>query len=129
MGDYTPVYTSGVKPFVKTASAAITGGQMVSASGVNTVAPSGAAVATCIGVAAHDAASGTRVSVWPLVDIEHEIVATGTVTAGGGVQTGLAGTIDPATTSIGAAAALGTLIGIATTTATGPNKARFLGRT
>ncbi|WP_446218810.1 hypothetical protein [Micromonospora sp. IBHARD004] len=130
MADYTPVYVNGISPFTKTASATITGGQVVSASGVGTVAPSGAAVGTVVGVAAHDAASGARVSVWPLVNIEHELtVGTGTVTATGGVQTGASGTVDPATTSIAAASAAGTLIGIATTTAASGSKVRFVGRT
>jgi hypothetical protein len=128
MSDYSPVYVSGVTPFSMTASATITGGQVVSASGVGTVAPSGAAVTTAIGVAAHDAANGARVAVWPLAGPIHELVCTGTVTAAGGVQTGVAGTIDPVTTSIAAGSAAGTLIGVAVSTATGPNRARFVGR-
>ncbi|MFC3504817.1 capsid cement protein [Micromonospora krabiensis] len=128
MADYTPVYTNGNKPMTKTASAAITGGQIVAASGVSTVAPAGAASTAVVGVAAHDAANGARVTVWPLTNVEHEVtvVAAGTVTAGDGVVTGASGTA--ATAAVATAAAAGTLIGTATTTATAPNKVRFIGR-
>lgn len=128
MSDYSPVYTGGVKPFTKTASAAITGGQVVAVSGVGSVAPAGAGSAVSVGVAAHDVASGGRVTVWPLVQCEHEVtvVAAGTITAGDGVITGAAGTV--ATATIATAAAAGTLIGVATTSATAGNKVRFVGR-
>jgi hypothetical protein len=128
MADYSPGYASGVRPFTKTASAAITGGQLVIVTGVNTVGPSTTGSTTVVGVAAHDVASGARVTVWPLANVEHEIVvvAAGTVTAGDGVISGALGTVN--TSAIGAAAAAGTLLGIATTTATAPNKVRFVGR-
>lgn len=127
MADYTPVYVSGIRPFTKTASGAITGGQVVAASGASSVATAGVG-ATAIGVAAHDAASGARVTVWPLANIEHEVtvVAATTVTAGDGVITAAGGTVN--TSAVGTAAAAGTLIGIATTTASAPNKVRFVGR-
>src|SRR6266508_721762 len=129
MADYSPVYSGGAQPFTKTTSAAVTGGQVLIASGVSTVAPATAAATTVVGVAAHDAASGAKVTVWPLVNVEHEITATTGITAAGGVQTAASGQVDPATTSIPAASAAGTLIGIATTTATAGNKVRFVGRT
>lgn len=128
MADYTPVYAANQLPETKTASAAITGGTCVIASGVGTVAMAGAAAANVVGVAAHDAASGARVSVWPLVGLEHEIITPAGVTAGGGVQTAANGQVDPVTTSIAAGSAAGTLIGTATTTATAGNKVRFIGR-
>ena len=126
MADYTPPSANGVLPITKTASATITGGQVVIASTASSVAPAGAGATTAVGVAAHDAASGTRVTVWPLTGVEHEVTATGTVTAGDGVQTGAAGVV--AAGVIATLSAAGTLIGIATTTATGPNKVRFIGR-
>jgi hypothetical protein len=129
VSDYTPVYSGGTLPYSSTASAAITGGQIVIASGVSTVGPAGAAATAVVGVAAHDAASGAKVTVWPLVNVVHEIVTTSNITAAGGVQTAAAGTADPATTSIAAASAAGTLIGIALTSATAPAKVRFIGRT
>jgi hypothetical protein len=129
VADYTPVYAAGQLPFTKTASAAVTGGTVAIASGVSSAGPAGAAATTVIGVFAHDAASGARVTIWPLAGVEHEIVCATGITAGGGVQTAAAGQVDPATTSIAAASAAGTLIGIATTTATATNKVRFVGRT
>lgn len=130
MADYTPVYTGGVKPFTLGASATIVGGQPVVATGVNTVGPAGATSALCIGVAGNDAASGAKVTVWPLTNCVHEIavVAAGTVTVLDGVVTGASGTVQTAPTSIATQAAAGTLIGIALTTATAPNKVRFIGR-
>jgi hypothetical protein len=129
VGDYTPVYSGGAVPFTKTTSAAVTGGTIAIASGVSTAGVGTAAATTVIGVFAHDAASGAKVTIWPLENVEHEIVCANGITAGGGVQAAATGQIDPATTSIAAASAAGTLIGIATTTATSTNKCRFVGRT
>lgn len=128
MADYTPVYTGGVDPMTKTTSAAVTGGQLLEVTGASTVAAAAAASAKVVGVAAHDAASGARVTVWPLTNCEHEItvVAAATVTAGDGVISGAAGTAN--TGVIATQAAAGALLGIATTTATAPNKVRFVGR-
>lgn len=128
MADYSPVFASNIYPFTKTASAAITGGTVVETTTTGAVGPAGAGSLKSVGVAAHDAASGAVVSVWPLANVEHEItvVAAGTVTVGDGVITGAAGTVN--TSAVATAAAAGTLIGIATTTATAPNKVRFVGR-
>lgn len=128
MADYSPVYTGGVTPFTKSASAAITGGQVVAVSTAGNVAPTGAASATAVGVAAFDAASGARVSVWPLANCEHECTASGTIAVGDGVVAVAAGAVSTAPTSLATAAAAGTLIGIATSAATNGNKVRFLGR-
>lgn len=128
MADYTPVYDSGIAPYTKTAAAAITGGQVVAVAGAGTVGPSGAGSAVAVGVAAHDAASGARVTVWPLVNVEHECTASGTIAAGDGVVAVAAGQVATAPTSLATAAAAGTLIGIATTAATNGNKVRFIGR-
>lgn len=94
MGDYTPIHSGGAIPFASQASATITGGQVVSASGNGTVAPSGAADTTVVGVAAHDAASGAKVTVWPLKNVTHEVTAQGAVAAGALVKVGtVAGTV------------------------------------
>lgn len=128
MADYSPVYSGGVMPFTSTTSAAVTGGQVLIVSGAGTVGPATAAAAFCCGVAAHDAASGAIVTVWPLTNVIHEIVvvAAGTVTAADGVIAGTAGTVN--TSAVGVAAAAGTLLGVALTTATAPNKVQFIGR-
>jgi Uncharacterized conserved protein (DUF2190) len=128
VADYLPVYEDGTQPFTATTSAAVTGGRVVRTSGNGTVAHAGAAAADAVGVAAHDAASGAEVAVWPLEGVVHELEAASAITAGGGIQTAAAGQVDPATTSIAAASAAGTLIGRATTTAAGsPLKVRFVG--
>lgn len=126
MADYTPVYVSGNNAFTKTASAAVTGGQLVEGTTASAVGPAGAASTKVLGVAAHDAASGSRVTVWPLANVEHEITSTGTIALGDGIAAGAAGVA--ATVVVGTGAAAGTLIGTATTAATGGAKVRFIGR-
>lgn len=126
MADYTPVYTGGVLPATLTTSAAVTGGQVLIASGNGTVAPAAGASAVAIGVAAHDAGSGARVTVWPLNNVIHEITAAGAITAADGITSAASGQV--ATAVVGTAAAAGTLLGIALTTATSGNKVRFMGR-
>lgn len=128
MADYSPIYSGNAMPFTSTTSAIVTGGQVLIASGVGTVGPATAAAATCVGVAAHDAASGAVVTVWPLANVIHEIVvvAAATVTVADGVIAGTAGTVN--TSVIATAAAAGTLLGIALTTAVAPNKVQFIGR-
>lgn len=126
MADYTPVFTGGAIPFTSQASAAVTGGTLVMQSGNNTVATATAAAATVVGVAAHDAASSGKVTVWPLRNVTHEITSTGTIAAGDGVVSGAAGVA--ATAAVGAAAAAGTLLGIAENGATGGALVRFIGR-
>lgn len=127
MGDYQPVFTGGAKPRTLTASAAITGGRVVATSGNDTVAHAGADDASVAGVAAHDAASGAKVLVWPLEGVTHELEASGAIAADAGVVTDANGQVKTAT--IATAAAAGTLIGQAMTTAVGnPLKLRVLGR-
>jgi hypothetical protein len=128
VADYTPVYSGGAVPFSATTSATTTGGQVLEVTATGTVGPATAATTKPCGVAAHDAASGARVNVWPLANVVHEItvVAAATVTAADGVITGTAGTVNTVVVATGAAA--GTLIGTALTTATAPNKVRFIGR-
>jgi hypothetical protein len=127
MADYSPVYSGGIQAFTATTSAAVTGGRVLEVSGNGTVAQAGAGSLVAVGVAAHDAASGARVTVWPLANVVHELpVATGTVTAADGVTSSTTGGVTTAV--VGTAAAAGTLIGIALTTAASPNKVRFVGR-
>lgn len=129
MSDYTPYYTGGVLPWTATTSGAVVGGNLLVSSGSGTVAQGGAASAIVVGVAAHDAASGAKVAVWPLEGCIHELVAANAITAGGGVQSAATGQADPVTTSIAAGSAAGTLIGTALTTAAGsPLKLRVQGR-
>jgi len=130
MAEYVPVFTGGVEPFTATTSAAVTGGRLVAVSGDGTVAHAAADSRLVVGVAAFDAASGARVSVWPLEGLIHELEASGAIAnqaavaadANGQVKTAAAGT---AVTD----GVLQTVIGAALTTAAGaPLKLRVLGR-
>lgn len=113
MGDYVPIHNPGHE-ISQTASAAITGGQTLANSGVDTVAPAITASAKkYVGVAAHDAASGAKVTVLAGVGQVHESTAAGAITAGDLVIVGaVAGTI----ATIGAGT-FDQMIGIALTTA------------
>lgn len=128
MADYSPVYTGGVVPFTATTSAAVTGGTIAAVSGTGTVATAGAASLVAVGVFAHDAASGGRVTIWPLDGCIHEITSANNITAAGGIQVAASGLADPVGTGIAAGSAAGTLIGTALTTVTAPAKVRFQGR-
>jgi hypothetical protein len=115
MAEYLPLHAPG-KAFTRTASATITAGQLVSVSGSGTVAPSGAADAAWVGVAAQDAASGATLTVYA-GGIQRLVAGTGGVTAGQLVHAGAAGTVVTHTN--------GTtdyvVVGVALTTATATN--------
>jgi len=125
MADYAPIFSGNQLPFTSTASATITGGELVEVSGSGTVAPAAADSAAAVGVAAHDAASGARVTVHPLVGVIHELVAgTGGITAGAAVKVG-------ATSNAVLPLGAGTFdqrVGIALTTAAAAAKVQVLGR-
>lgn len=127
MADYTPIFSGGIEPFTATTAGVVAGGNVLiwSASGVVTV--SGADSTAVCGVAAHDAASGAKVTVWPIDGVTHELVASGAIAALAGVVSDANGQVKTATIATAAAAA--TLIGIAATTAAGsPLKLRVQGR-
>lgn len=129
MADYSPVFTGGAVPFTATTSGAVTGGNVLIASGSGTVAVSTADSTVVVGVAAHDAASGAKVTVWPIDGVVHELVASGAITAGGGVNADASGQVKASGTGIPTQAAAGALIGTALTTAAGsPLKLRVQGR-
>ena len=128
MSDYTPVYENGSLPFTMTASAAVVGGQIVVHTGVGTVGPSAGASGVCIGVAAHDAATNARVSLWPIPGLVHETTTpVGGVTTGDSLTSGTVGGIIGGNT-LATVAAAGTLLGTAVSTATVGLKARWLGK-
>jgi hypothetical protein len=126
MADYTPVHSGGAIPFTTQASVDVVGGRLVAVTGNNTVGPAGAASAVVLGVAAHDALATSKVTVWPLRNVTHQITSTGTIAAGDGIVSGAAGV--GATAVVATAAAAGTLLGIAEAAATGGAEVRFLGR-
>ena len=117
MSDYVPRNTPGAA-ITSQASAAITGGRLVAVSGVGTVAAAAADSNKVVGVAAFDvAASGDKVTVFPVNGGVHRRTASGAITAGDGVVADTGGKIKTAPTSLATAAAAGTLIGRALTTA------------
>ena len=117
MADYVPIFTSGSVPFTATTGGAVTAGRVLIASATGAVTHAAADATGVVGVAAHDAASGAKVTVWPLDGVVHQLEATGAITALAGVVTDAAGQVKTAT--IATAAAAGTLIGTALTTAAG----------
>jgi hypothetical protein len=126
MADYTPVFTNGVEPFSATTAAAVTGGTFLETGTTGTVQVSGTASTKVVGVAAHDAASGAKVTVWPIAGIVHEITHTAGGTVGDcitSLSTGLA-----ASTAVATASAAGTDLGTALTTASAAAKIRFIGK-
>jgi hypothetical protein len=106
MAESTPAYLPG-NSLTLTASAAITGGQLVAISGNKTVAPAGAGSAAWIGVAGNDAASGAKVTVF--CGHVHEVASSGAIAAGANVISGAAGVV----VTIGAEADYSKVVGIA----------------
>jgi len=94
MAEYVPLYMPG-KAITRTASAAVTGGQLVRVSGSGTVAPVSAASADWLGVAGHDAASGEPVTVF--CEGVQRLVASAGITAGGTVEGAASGQAAPHT--------------------------------
>jgi hypothetical protein len=123
VSDYTPVFTNGSIPFTSQASGAITGGDCVIVSGNGTVAASGAG-GIAIGVAAHDATSGQKVTVWPLRCVHETLAGVAGVTAAARLKVGA--TAGKLITD--AAPAIGVTIGDALTTAAQDATLRWIGR-
>lgn len=92
-----------------TASATITGGQLLVVSGNGTVGPAGASGAAVVGVAAMDAVNSDRLSYFPRGKV-HVTTASGAITAAARVDAGAAGTVSTAANAL-------TNIGVALTTA------------
>jgi len=118
MADYTPPNSNGNQPWTSQASATVAGGNLVTASGDNTVAPSTTGDHP-IGVAASDAGGGQKVSVWPINQVRHESRPQGAVAiaAGNPIIAGTTGFVN--TGALATVAAAGTLIGICTKGGTG----------
>ncbi len=108
MGAYEPKYLYSHTASA-TASATITGGQLLAVSGNGTVGPAGAASNAVVGVAAHDAVNGGRLTYFPRGKI-HVSTAAGAITAADRVNSGAAGTVATAAAAVGN-------IGVALTTA------------
>jgi hypothetical protein len=124
MADYTPVFSS--PPTVtRTASAAITGRQLLAVTGSGTVGPATAGSTSLVGVAAFDCASGARITVWALAGAEHELLTSAAVTAGNTMKAGANGTVVPWVSGTDAA---DLIVGRASTTAASGALVRLAGR-
>ncbi len=111
MAEYLPLHDEG--PITRSASAAITGGQLLYVSGSGTVAPTTGATPAWVGVAGFDANPNDNVTVWS-DDVQRPIAGAGGVTAGLLVEAGAGGTVvnQPATGALP-----GNVVGLALTTA------------
>jgi hypothetical protein len=112
MSDYTPV-TSDMSAFSATAGSTITGGQLVEGGAADNAVIPAVGVKRPVGIAAHDAPSGGRVTVYVLPGMIHEVLVKSgsTLVVGAAViPATTAGQVDAGT--LATAAAAGTLIGI-----------------
>lgn len=106
MPDYEALY-GRPQHLQATAGAAITGGQVLVYSAADTVTPSAGASSAFAGVAAHDAASGSPVTVLAGSGIVHETQTTAAAVAAGAL-------LAPAAAgAVAGGAAAGTEIGVA----------------
>lgn len=117
MADYVAPFAPG-HDITRTASAAITGGQLVVVSGNDTVAPSAAANAAWLGVATTDAASGARIGVTS--GGVQELTASGAIAAGAPVVAAAAGAV----AALGAGTNYAQVVGIALAAAADAAKVR-----
>lgn len=92
MADYAPKYLYADQ-ITATASAAITGGQLLVVTGDGTVGPAGASAANVVGVAAMDAGTGARLSYFPRGKV-HVTTTAGAVVAGAAAYSAANGLID-----------------------------------
>jgi hypothetical protein len=102
MADYIPLYDAG-DTITLQASATIVGGQLLMMTGDGTVGPATALTTAWIGVAAFDAASGAKVTVYR--DAVHKLTASGAITAGDQVAAAAAGAVATLPAAAAAAAA------------------------
>lgn len=119
MAEYLPLHKPG-EAITRSASAAITAGQLLSVSGSGTVAPSAAADVGWLGVASRDTASGDTLTVF-CGGTQRIVAGTGGVTAGALVHAGASGTVVAHTPGTNDSA----IVGVALTTATATNVAEI----
>jgi predicted RecA/RadA family phage recombinase len=115
MAEYLPAKEPG-RDFTMTASATITGGQLLLVSGSGTVAPTSAATASWLGVAENDAASGALVTVF--TGGVQLLTASGSITAGANVEAAASGQVASHTNGTNDV----NIVGLALTSATNGNK-------
>ena len=128
MGEYLPLFKPGQAITLK-ASAPITARQLVAITGPGTVGPAGANALNWVGVAGFDAATNDNVTIYASGPV-HELIASGTVTAGDVVAPAAAGAVATlaAVTTPTPADVTNTraIVGVAINTATNGNKVRII---
>lgn len=92
MSDYIPRHSPGTA-VTFSASADVTGGRLVLASGTKTVAPATLDAANVVGVAAFDVKSGDPVTVFPRPTGIHALVASAAIAAGAKVVAAATGKV------------------------------------
>ena len=92
MADYLPKFKPG-QSVTFTASADVTGGRLVAATGDRTVGPAGADSAAVVGVAGFDTKSGERVTVFTRAGGVQQLTASGAIAAGAAVISAVAGKV------------------------------------
>lgn len=95
MSDYAPLFMPG-DAITGVTSAAVTGGRLLMVSGSGTVAHATADSNAVVGMAAHDAGSGTNVTFHGRGQV-HTSTAAGAITAGARVNSAANGTVATAT--------------------------------
>lgn len=115
MADYLPLHKPG-EAITRSASAAITGGQLLSVSGSGTVAPCAAGDPNWLGAASKDTASGDTLTVF-CGGTQRLVAGTGGITAGQLVHAGASGTVVAHTNGTNDYE----VVGVALTTATATN--------
>ncbi len=128
MADYNPIFAGGNKPRTYTAGGTVTGGQVVELSAADTVIATAGASGKAVGVAAHDAASGADVTVWPLPGVTHEVTASAAVAVGDNLTSAASGQVATMAQTAGTAV-FSQVIGVASTAAgAGGVKIQMVGR-
>jgi hypothetical protein len=92
--DYVPVHKPA-ETLTLTASVAVTGGQLLVATGERTAGPAPALATAVVGVAGRDAAVGARFAVHTLVGAVHETTAASAIAAGDQLVSAAGGQVAP----------------------------------
>ena len=106
MADYLPKFKPGTQVPFTVGATAVVGGRLVEVSTANAIVPAGADSAKVLGVAAQDAETGERVTVFARSGGVHRLVASGAIAVGARVISAAAGkiaTIGAGTNSLGIA--------------------------
>lgn len=106
MADYLPKYEPGIGIPFTVGATAVVGGRLVEVSTANAIIPAGADSAKVAGVAAQDAETGERVTVFPRSGGVHRLTASAAIAVGARVISAAAGkvaTIGAGTNPIGIA--------------------------